>query len=143
MKNKEYVEINNIKDLESLVIEKNYDIKEIFKGFDIESVDNQFIAYNYSWFYEILGKLTFLKNVRIEKPGTYSRGGGMCEREGEAVYVYVTIDVPDPNSIYTKEFAEKTETEYKFKMTTDNAGYSEIDTAVCLQVIENLNKDNK
>ena len=96
MKNKEYVEINNIKDLESLVIEKNYDIKEIFKGFDIESVDNQFIAYNYSWFYEILGKLTFLKNVRIEKPGTYSRGGGMCEREGEAVYAvsYTHLTLP-------------------------------------------------
>ena len=143
MKNKEYVEINNIKDLESLIIKKRYDIKEIFECFDIKSVDNQFITYDNNWFYEILGKLTFLQNVRIGKTGTNSRGSGMCEREVEAVYIYVTIDVPDENSIYTKEFAEKTETEYGFKMTKDRAGYEEIDAACVLRLIEKLNEDDK
>ena len=143
MKNKEYVEINNIKDLESLVIKRRYDIKEMLESFNIKSVDNQFITYDDNWFYEILGKLTFLQNVRIGNTGKYTRGSGMCEREVEAVYVYVTIDVPDKNSRYTKEFAKKTETEYRFKMTKDRAGYEEIDVACVLQVIENLNEDDK
>ena len=143
MENKQQIEIDNIEDLESLVLKRRYDIKKIFRGFDIESVDNQVITYGNNWFYEILGKLTFLQNVRIGKTGTNTRGSGMCEREVEAVYVYVTIDVPDENSIYTKEFAEKTETEYSFKMTKDRAGYEEIDAACVLQVIENLNEDDK
>ena len=143
MKNKKHVEIDNIEDLESLVIAKCYDIKEIFMRFDIKAADNQFVTYYNNWFYEIIGKLTFLRNVRIGKTGKYTRGSGMCEREVEAVYVYVTIDVPDKNSRYTKEFAEKQETEYRFKMTKDRAGYEEIDAACVLQVIENLNEDDK
>ena len=141
MENKQQIEIDNIEDLESLVLKRRYDIKKIFRGFDIESVDNQFIAYYDHWFYEILGKLTFCKNVRLENPGKYERGGGMCEREGDAIDIYITIDVPVKTSIYIDEYAEKIETEYKFKMTTDRAGFAEIDTACVLRLIEKLNKD--
>ena len=139
----EHVEIDNMEDFENLIIKNHYYIKEIFKNFDVKSVDNKFVAYYNHWFYEIIGKLTFLENVRIGNNGILERGSGMCEREEEAVIIYITIDVPDPNSRYRKEVAEKTETEYKINLTTDCGGYSEIDAACVLQVIENLNEDDK